>query len=165
MLKGIDVTLYTKRQTGEDAFGASVYEETPEVVRNVLIGAPETADIVSEQQLYGRQLAYTLAFQQLMEEQRVRARKAREALGDLGWAGIEFGKDMPETKFLGYTQNTAEGKVLALVSEDEMQDTIGAGDSASFRSFDAWRSPFSVSSRSAAAFSSNTAVVAAEQKP
>ena len=40
MLKGIDVTLYTKRQTGEDAFGASVYEETPEVVRNVLIGAP-----------------------------------------------------------------------------------------------------------------------------
>ena len=67
------------------------------------------------------------AFQQLMEEQRVRARKAREALGDLGWAGIEFGKDMPETKFLGYTQNTAEGKVLALVSEDEMQDTIGAG--------------------------------------
>ena len=61
MLKGIDVTLYTKRQTGEDAFGASVYEETPEVVRNVLIGAPETADIVSEQQLSGRQLAYTLA--------------------------------------------------------------------------------------------------------
>lgn len=61
MLKGIDVTLYTKRQTGEDAFGASVYEETPEVVCNVLIGAPETADIVSEQQLYGRQLAYTLA--------------------------------------------------------------------------------------------------------
>ena len=45
MLKGIDVTLYTKRQTGEDAFGASVYEETPEVVRNVLIGAPETAAI------------------------------------------------------------------------------------------------------------------------
>ena len=42
------------------------------------------------------------AFQQLMEEQRVRARKAREALGDLGWAGIEFGKDMPETKFVGY---------------------------------------------------------------
>lgn len=61
MLKGIDVTLYTKRQTGEDAFGAPVYEETPEVVHNVLIGESETADIVNEQQLYGRQLAYTLA--------------------------------------------------------------------------------------------------------
>ena len=32
-------------------------------------------------------------FKALMEEQKVRARKAREALGDLGWAGIEFGKD------------------------------------------------------------------------
>ena len=32
----------------------------------------------------------------------MRARKAREALGDLGWAGIEFGKDMPETEFIGY---------------------------------------------------------------
>jgi alanyl-tRNA synthetase len=67
------------------------------------------------------------AFQQLMEEQRVRARKAREALGDLGWAGIEFGKDMPETVFTGYTKNTDEGKILALVSEDELQDTIGSG--------------------------------------
>lgn len=61
MLKGIDVTLYTKRRTGEDDFGAPLYEETPEVVRNVLIGEPETTDIISEQQLYGRQLAYTLA--------------------------------------------------------------------------------------------------------
>jgi alanyl-tRNA synthetase len=48
------------------------------------------------------------------------------AQGDLGWAGIEFGKDMPETKFVGYTQNTAEGKVLALVSEEELQNTIGS---------------------------------------
>ena len=42
---------------------------------------------------------------QLMEEQRERARKAREALGDLGWAGVEFGKDMPETEFVGYDQS------------------------------------------------------------
>ena len=32
------------------------------------------------------------AFRTLMEEQRVRARKAREALGDLGWSGIEIGR-------------------------------------------------------------------------
>ena len=43
-------------------------------------------------------------FQQLMEEQKERARKAREALGDLGWAGVEFGKDVPETEFVGYDQ-------------------------------------------------------------
>ncbi len=67
------------------------------------------------------------AFHTLMEEQRIRARKAREALGDLGWAGIEFGKDMPATEFTGYSQTTGEGKILALVSEDELQNVIGAG--------------------------------------
>ena len=41
-------------------------------------------------------------FHNQMDEQRQRARKAREALGDLGWAGVEFGKDMPETQFVGY---------------------------------------------------------------
>ena len=39
-------------------------------------------------------------FQKLMQEQKERARKAREALGDLGWAGVEFGKDVPETEFV-----------------------------------------------------------------
>ncbi|MBR1780960.1 MAG: alanine--tRNA ligase [Oscillospiraceae bacterium] len=68
-----------------------------------------------------------VGFQTLMEEQRQRARKAREALGDLGWAGIEFGKEMPETEFLGYTEHTAEGKILALVSEDEMRSAIASG--------------------------------------
>ena len=67
------------------------------------------------------------AFKALMEEQRVRARKAREALGDLGWAGIEFGKDMPATTFLGYTRNEAQGQILALVAEEELRDEVGAG--------------------------------------
>ena len=67
------------------------------------------------------------SFQTLMEEQRTRARKAREALGDLGWAGIEFGKDMPATEFTGYTQTSGEGKILALVCEDEMQSVMGTG--------------------------------------
>ena len=67
------------------------------------------------------------AFKTLMEEQRVRARKAREALGDLGWAGIEFGKDMPATRFLGYTQTEAQGQILALVAEEELRDEVGTG--------------------------------------
>ena len=45
-----------------------------------------------------------------MEEQKVRARKAREALGDLGWAGIEFGKDMPATEFVGYDRTRRAGQ-------------------------------------------------------
>ena len=69
-------------------------------------------------------------FRQLMEEQRVRARKAREALGDLGWAGIEFGKDIPETLFEGYDKKTVEAKVLAIVADGELREEIPAGTDA-----------------------------------
>lgn len=61
MLRGIDVVLYEKHQTGEDAFHAPVYEEVPVTVHNVLVGAPDTAAIVNELTLTGRRLAYTLA--------------------------------------------------------------------------------------------------------
>ena len=67
------------------------------------------------------------AFADLMQEQKVRARKAREALGDLGWSGIEFGKDMPQTKFVGYDSDTCGAKVLAIVAEDELRDVVAAG--------------------------------------
>ena len=66
-------------------------------------------------------------FKKLMEEQRVRARKAREALGDLGWAGIEFGKEIPETEFVGYDQDETTAKVVAIAAEDELREEITAG--------------------------------------
>ena len=66
-------------------------------------------------------------FDQLMEEQRVRARKAREALGDLGWAGIEFGSDMPATEFVGYDRTEEQGKILAIVADEELRDEVSAG--------------------------------------
>ena len=67
-------------------------------------------------------------FKALMQEQKERARKAREALGDLGWAGVEFGKDVPETEFVGYT-NTAidNAKVVALVVENEQAEELMPG--------------------------------------
>ena len=68
------------------------------------------------------------AFKALMEEQKVRARKAREALGDLGWAGVEFGKDVPETEFVGYDHTNFEGaKVVAIVVENEQAEEIMPG--------------------------------------
>ena len=66
-------------------------------------------------------------FDREMEEQRVRARKAREALGDLGWAGIEFGSDMPATEFIGYDHTEAAGKVLAIVADEELRDEVVSG--------------------------------------
>jgi len=66
-------------------------------------------------------------FDKEMEEQRVRARKAREALGDLGWAGIEFGSDMPATEFVGYDHTEADGKVLAIVADEELREEVVSG--------------------------------------
>ena len=67
-------------------------------------------------------------FHKQMEEQRQRARKAREALGDLGWSGVEFGKEIPETQFMGYDHNTVEdAKVVALVVENEQAEELMPG--------------------------------------
>ncbi len=68
------------------------------------------------------------AFKQLMNEQRTRARKAREALGDLGWAGVEFGKDVPSTRFVGYDNSAVEdARVVALVVENELAEAMMPG--------------------------------------
>ena len=61
MLKGIDITLYEKTQTGTDEADAPVYAETPVTVHNVLVGEPSAEEITTELQLTGRRLAYTLA--------------------------------------------------------------------------------------------------------
>ena len=83
-----------------------------------------TIEMVEEQGMTVDQAA----FQKLMQEQKERARKAREALGDLGWAGVEFGKDVPETEFVGYA-NTAidDAKIVALVVENEQAEELMPG--------------------------------------
>ena len=83
-----------------------------------------TAEMVEEQEMQVDQKA----FQALMEEQRVRARKAREALGDLGWAGVEFGKDVPATVFAGYESAAlSDARVVALVVENELAEVMMPG--------------------------------------
>ncbi len=67
-------------------------------------------------------------FHQLMEEQRVRARKAREALGDLAWAGIDLGLDATPTEFTGYDHSKDEGKILALVEGEEVCSELREGN-------------------------------------
>ena len=68
------------------------------------------------------------AFKTLMTEQKERAREARKALGDLGWAGVEFGKDMPATEFVGYDYDAIDdAHVLAIVAEGELVDEIVSG--------------------------------------
>ena len=64
-----------------------------------------------------------------MEAQKVRAREARKALGDLGWAGVDLGKDIASTNFV-YESLETDGKVLAIVAEDELRDSVAEGTEA-----------------------------------
>lgn len=67
------------------------------------------------------------AFRKLMREQKERAREARKALGDLGWAGVEFGKEVPSTEFVGYDLTACSATVVALVCDDELCGQMEAG--------------------------------------
>ena len=62
------------------------------------------------------------------EEQRVRAREARKALGDLAWAGIDLGLDNTPTEFVGYDVFNCESKVLAVCVGDEVSGSITGGE-------------------------------------
>ena len=67
-------------------------------------------------------------FAELMKEQRERARAARANIS--GWAGTDKTAlaSLPATEFLGYTENTAEAKVLAILTEEGPEDEVSEGE-------------------------------------
>ena len=69
-------------------------------------------------------------FVKLMEEQRNRSRHARKASDGESWKsnGISF-DDISATEFSGYTDNTCEATVLAIVADGEKCELIGEGQS------------------------------------
>ena len=119
------MVIFNEKMAAHKAEGKTVFSGADAFLLSATYGFPIdlTAEMVEDEDM-------TLdmeGFNALREEDKVRAREARKALGDLGWAGIDLGKDMPETKFVGYTENTCEAKILAVVSEEELQQTIGEG--------------------------------------
>lgn len=60
-LKGITITLVDKIQTGEDDFGAIVYDDVEISVDNVLVAPTSSDDIVNQMSLTGKKAVYTLA--------------------------------------------------------------------------------------------------------
>lgn len=59
-MKGYDVILIKKTQTGTDPFGNPIYTETQETVKDCLIGQPSSDDVTSSVELYGKKVAYTI---------------------------------------------------------------------------------------------------------
>ena len=61
LIKGIPVTLYLKRDTGQvDGFGDAIFEEAPITVSNVLVQPVAAEAITSDLQLYSRRAEYEL---------------------------------------------------------------------------------------------------------
>ena len=84
-----------------------------------------TVEMVADEDMTLDMAEYT----RLREEQRVRAREARKALGDLAWAGIDLGLDNTPTTFVGYEEFNCEAKVLAVCVGDEVSGSIAGGES------------------------------------
>ncbi len=68
------------------------------------------------------------AFAKLMQEQKVRAREARKALGDLAWAGMDLGLDNTPTEFTGYEKDEDTAKVLAVCVDGEVTGVMAGGE-------------------------------------
>ncbi|MDR0862763.1 MAG: alanine--tRNA ligase [Oscillospiraceae bacterium] len=67
-------------------------------------------------------------FNDLMKQQRERAREARKALGDLGWEGFDFGADNTPTEFVGYDKAYTDAKITAIIVDGELVDALQQGD-------------------------------------
>ena len=67
-------------------------------------------------------------FVRLMNEQKARARAARGNIS--GWAdsSSELLEGITATQFLGYTEDTAEAKVVAIIADGEKVDSVSEGE-------------------------------------
>ena len=67
-------------------------------------------------------------FTALMQEQKTRAREARGNIS--GWAdsSAKLLAGLAETEFLGYTENSAKAKLLAIITDDESVESISEGE-------------------------------------
>jgi len=70
------------------------------------------------------------AFDELMQQQRERARAARAALGDLAWASSDLGLDIKPTQFTGYEKFEDTGRILAIMFEGELNSSVTEGQDA-----------------------------------
>ena len=84
-----------------------------------------TIDIVAD-------LGFTVdedTFNELMAEQRKRARESRKASDTNAWKGeTNLISDIPETQFFGYESLSCDSKILAIIKDNERVDSASAGD-------------------------------------
>lgn len=60
MIKGINVILYDKTQVAVDGFNVPIYNEEPITVENVLVGLPESSEVLDTLNVHGKKAVYKL---------------------------------------------------------------------------------------------------------
>jgi len=120
------MAIFNEKMAAHKAAGASVFSGEDAFLLSDTYGFPVdlTVEMVEDE---GMTLDMD-KFHACREEQRVRAREARKALGDLAWAGIDLGLDNTPTTFVGYSEYNCEAKVLAVCVGDEVSGTIAGGE-------------------------------------
>ncbi len=120
------MTIFGQKLAEHKAQGATVFSGADAFLLSDTYGFPIdlTIEMVEDEGMTVDMEKFTAC----REEQRVRAREARKALGDLAWSGIDLGLDNTPTAFVGYTNNTIDAKVLAVCVGDEVCGTIAGGE-------------------------------------
>ena len=120
------MAIFNEKMAAHKAAGAAVFSGEDAFLLSDTYGFPVdlTVEMVEDE---GMKLDMD-KFHACREEQRIRAREARKALGDLAWAGIDLGLDNTPTAFVGYSEMNCEAKVLAVCVGDEVSGTIAGGE-------------------------------------
>ncbi len=67
-------------------------------------------------------------FQILMTQQKKRAREARANIGGWDSSSKSLLENIPATEFAGYTEPTCEAKILAIMADGELVESVSEGD-------------------------------------
>lgn len=132
------------------SFEESAFEKTIDQGLNILEGLTKTGGVLSGDDAfklydtYGFPLDLTKdillekgmtldeeRFDTLMAEQRRKAREGRKAADSESWKSKDISfDDIPATKFIGYTENITDSKVLAIIIEGEICNSANEGQKA-----------------------------------
>ena len=122
----IGMRIFSEKLAEHKANGATVFSGADAFLLSATYGFPVdlTAEMVEDEGM----TVDMEEFNRQREADKIRAREARKALGDLGWAGIDLGLDTTPTAFLGYDYYNSEAKVLAVCVGEEVTGSITGGE-------------------------------------
>ncbi|MBQ4466035.1 MAG: alanine--tRNA ligase, partial [Oscillospiraceae bacterium] len=69
-------------------------------------------------------------YRALVQKQRETAKADHAAKASSSWADNSIKLDLPKTKFVGYTENEIDSKILAILKNGELSESLNTGDEA-----------------------------------